>query len=248
MESRHLGGSLGQRASRPLKNWDGVSPVAVGRSPCDRRPPAATHPRLCGEWQSNRFAIGTTRSSFAGRAPKAEHWLSAWPSASKNAAATGMVRERCMLPLTFHTQWLVKGSCSSNKPFTRDRFAFDDERLGDSRKPFSHRACGRQLLWKCSAMCEAIHQLGYAHGARTAKLLRTSQRPSQCSTLATGNTSTLATFPAIATAGICQWCASGELFRTRCEKLEIQPRRVLAVSGRNGRDARCPRATDKPLS
>ena len=148
-----------------------------GRSPSQLR---ALHPRLCNEWQSNRLAIGSTRSSFAGRAPKAEHWLSARPSASKNAAATGMVRERKVFPLTFHTQWLVKGPCFRNKPFSRDCFAFDDERLGDSRKPFPLRARGRQLLWKRLAMCEAIHQLGCAHGARTAKLLRTSQRPKQC--------------------------------------------------------------------
>ena len=117
------------------------------------------------------------------RAPKAEHWLSARPSASKNAAATGMVREREVFPFTFHTQWFVKGTCSRNKPFTRDRFAFDDEKPGDSRKPFSHRARGRQLLWKRLASYSAIHQLGCAHGARTAKLLRTSQRPSRCTTL-----------------------------------------------------------------
>ena len=117
------------------------------------------------------------------RAPKAEHWLSARPSASKNAAATGMVREREVFPFTFHTQWFVKGTCSRNKPFTRDRFAFDDEKPGDSRKPFSHRARGRQLLWKRLASYSAIHQLGCAHGARTAKLLRTSQRPSQCKTI-----------------------------------------------------------------
>ena len=117
------------------------------------------------------------------RAPKAEHWRIAWPSASKNGAATGTVRERIALSLTFHTQWLVKGSCFRNKPFTCDSFAFDDERLGDFRKVFSHRACGRQPLWKRLAMCEAIHQLGCAHGARTAKLLRTSQRPSQCKTI-----------------------------------------------------------------
>ena len=117
------------------------------------------------------------------RAPKAEHWRIAWPSASKNGAATGTVRERIALSLTFHTQWLVKGSCFRNKPFTCDSFAFDDERLGDFRKAFSHRACGRQPLWKRLAMCEAIHQLGCAHGARTAKLLRTSQRPSQCKTI-----------------------------------------------------------------
>ena len=117
------------------------------------------------------------------RAPKAEHWLSARPSASKNAAATGMVREREVFPFTFHTQWFVKGTCSRNKPFTCDSFAFDNERLDDSRKAFSHRARGRQLLWKRLAMCEAIHQLGCAHGARTAKLLRTSQRPSQCETI-----------------------------------------------------------------
>ena len=117
------------------------------------------------------------------RAPKAGHWLSAWPSASKNAAATGTVSERFSLPLPFHPQWLVKGSRSRNKPFTRDRFAFDDEKPGDSRKPFSHRARGRQLLWKRLASYSAIHQLGCAHGARTAKLLRTSQRPSRCTTL-----------------------------------------------------------------
>ena len=117
------------------------------------------------------------------RAPKAEHWLSARPSASKNAAATGMVREREAFPLTFHTQWLVKGSRARTPPFTSDRFAFDGERPGDSRNPFSLRARSRQPLWKRLAMCEAIHQLGCAHGARTAKLLRTSQRPSQCTTL-----------------------------------------------------------------
>ena len=45
------------------------------------------------------------------RAPKAEHWLSARPSASKNGAATGQESERIVLPLTFHTEWLVKGLC-----------------------------------------------------------------------------------------------------------------------------------------
>ena len=114
------------------------------------------------------------------RAPKEVHWLSAWPSASKNGAATGMVREREAFPLTFHTQWLVKGSRARTPPFTSDRFAFDGERPGDSRNPFSLRARSRQPLWKRLAMCEAIHQLGCAHGARTAKLLRTIQRPNQC--------------------------------------------------------------------
>ena len=51
------------------------------------------------------------------RAPKGEHWRSAWPSASKNGAATGTVREKIALPLTFHTQWLVKGSRFRNKPY-----------------------------------------------------------------------------------------------------------------------------------
>ena len=35
-------------------------------------------------------------------------------------------------------------------------------------------------LWKRLASCSAIHQLGCAHGARTAKLLCTSLRPNQC--------------------------------------------------------------------
>ena len=35
------------------------------------------------------------------RAPKAEHWLSTWSSASKNVPATGTVRERIVFPLTF---------------------------------------------------------------------------------------------------------------------------------------------------
>ena len=41
-----------------------------------------------------------------------------------------------------------------------------------NRNPFRYLACGRELLWKRSASCSAIHQLWCAHGARTAKLLR----------------------------------------------------------------------------
>jgi len=63
------------------------------------------------------------------RAPKAGHWLSAWPGASKNGATTGTVRESWMLPLAFHTQWLVKGSCFRNRHFTGDCFAFDDRKV-----------------------------------------------------------------------------------------------------------------------
>ena len=55
-------------------------------------------PRPSHEWQSNCFAIGLVRRSLAVRAPvrapKAEHWQSAWPSASKDGPATGAVGER----------------------------------------------------------------------------------------------------------------------------------------------------------
>ena len=165
MGSRHLGGSGRAVAPRP--------PLTRSRPPTALRRMAKLS--TCHWLNAQQFCRARPV-----RAPKAAHWRSAWQSASKNGAATGTVRERIALSLTFHIQWLVKGSCSRNKPFTCDSFAFDDERLGDSRKAFSHRACGRQPLWKRLAMCEAIHQLWCAHGARTAKLLRTSQRPSQC--------------------------------------------------------------------
>ena len=153
--------------------------------PASRTPPTALQ-RMAKQSPCHRLNAEQFGRARPVRAPKEVHWLSAWRSASKDAAATGMVRERFSLPLPFHPQWHVKEPCFRNKPFTRDCFAFDDERLGDSRKPFPPRARGRQLLWKRSAMCEAILQLGCAHRARTAKLLRTSQRPNKCTTLEIG--------------------------------------------------------------
>ena len=104
--------SVGARTGRARQNRFAQAKVgangfpfarSLGRTHCQwlRRlrlhaPPMAEPlaPRLCGEWQSNRFANGLVRSNFAVRAPKAEQWPRTRPSASKNAPATGTGCER----------------------------------------------------------------------------------------------------------------------------------------------------------
>ena len=94
-----------QPKAKPFKNHSREKPRLSRPSPASRSSScgpatngkAIASPLACAEQFCRARPV---------RAPKAEHWLSTWPSASKNGAATGSVRERIVLPLTFHTKWL----------------------------------------------------------------------------------------------------------------------------------------------
>ena len=91
------------------------------------------------------------------RAPKVGQWPSTRPSASKNGQVTDEEGEK------------DRASAGLSTAYGRSMAL---RKVLWNRNPFRYLACGRELLWKRSASCSAIHQLWCAHGARTAKLLR----------------------------------------------------------------------------
>ena len=98
------------------------------------------------------------------RAPKVGQWPSTRPSASKNGQVTDEEGEK------------DRASAGLSTAYGRSMAL---RKVLWNRNPFRYLACGRELLWKRSASCSAIHQLWCAHGARTAKLLRAKPRAKQ---------------------------------------------------------------------